>query len=306
MIPDSFRIRQQREAGSSRIGGMSTLYDLHSHSTASDGTLSPTELVERAAAIGVDVLGLTDHDTLDGLAEAQEAGSRQGILIVPGVEISVTWRKRTIHMLGLGIDRHNPVLADNLKTLQKFRDWRAEEIAKKLDKKGIPDALQGAKHYTKGHIVSRTHFARFLVEKGHAASIGDVFKRFLVPGKPGYVNGCWATLADAVNWIRQAGGVAVIAHPARYRLTRTKLRELLTEFKAAGGQGMEVVSGSHSPDEIRHMAALCREHNLLASQGSDYHGPEKPWVELGRLRALPDSCKPIWKDAVWRQTPAPL
>lgn len=286
---------------SSRIGGMSTNYDLHSHSTASDGTLTPAGLVERAARTGVDVLGVTDHDTLDGLQEAVETARTQGIRIIPGVEISVTWRKRTLHMLGLGVDRNNPVLGDNLRTLQQFRDWRAEEIGRKLDKQGIPGALQGAKHYTQGRIISRTHFARFLMDAGHAATIGDVFKRFLVPGKPGHVSGRWASLNDAVNWVSKAGGVAVLAHPARYRLTRTKLRELLADFKTAGGLGMEVVSGSHSLDEIRHMAAVCREHDLLASQGSDYHGPEKPWVELGRLRALPDGCTPIWQAGIWQQ-----
>lgn len=286
---------------SSRIVGMSTNYDLHSHSTASDGTLTPTGLVERAARRGVDVLGVTDHDTLDGLQEAAETARRHNIQIIPGVEISVTWRKRTIHMLGLGVDRTNPQLADNLSTLQQFRDWRAEEIGRKLDKKGIPGALQGAKHYTQGRILSRTHFARFLVDAGHAATLGDVFKHFLVPGKPGHVSGRWASLNDAMNWVSGAGGVAVIAHPARYRLTRTKLRELLADFKKSGGQGMEVVSGSHSLDEMRHMAAVCREHDLLASQGSDFHDPEKPWVDLGRLRTLPAGCTPIWQAGVWQQ-----
>lgn len=285
---------------------MSLLYDLHSHSTASDGTLTPAELVERAAVNGVDALALTDHDTLDGLEEALQTARRHRIRVIPGVEISVTWRKRTIHMLGLGIDRNSQQLQENLQALQQFRDWRAEEIGRKLEKRGIADALRGAQQYTRGRIISRTHFARFLVDTGRAASTGEVFKRYLVPGKPGHVSGCWAALGDAVNWVDQAGGVAVIAHPARYRLTRTKLRELLTDFKAAGGRAMEVVSGSHSLDETRHMAALCREHDLLASQGSDYHGPEKPWVELGRLRALPDGCNPLWQASVWQQIQIPV
>ena len=284
---------------------MSTLYDLHSHSTASDGTLTPTELVEHAVHAGVGSLALTDHDTLDGLEEALQTASKHAVRIIPGVEISITWRKQTIHMLGLGVDRNNAALIDNLTGLQEFRNWRAEEIGKRLDKQGIPDALQGAKSYTKGRIVSRTHFAHFLVAAGHAKSIRDVFKRFLVPGKPGHVSGRWATLEDAVRWVTDAGGVTVIAHPARYRLTRTKLGHLLTDFKAAGGKGMEVVSGSHSVDEMRHMAALSREHDLLASQGSDYHGPEKPWVELGRLRDLPEGCKPLWQDDIWQQIHRP-
>lgn len=285
---------------------MSLLYDLHSHSTASDGTLTPAELVERAVVNGVDALALTDHDTLDGLEEALLTARKHHIRVIPGVEISVTWHRRTIHMLGLGVDRNSQQLQENLQALQQFRDWRAEEIGRKLEKRGIADALQGAQQYSRGRIISRTHFARFLVDTGRAASLGDVFKRYLVPGKPGHVSGRWAEIGDAVNWVNQAGGVAVIAHPARYRLTRTKLRELLTDFKAAGGQGMEVVSGSHSLDEMRHMAALCREHDLLASQGSDYHGPEKPWVELGRLRALPDGCNPLWQARVWQQIQMPV
>ncbi len=282
------------------MGEMSDLYDLHSHSIASDGTLAPAELVARALDAGVMVLALTDHDTLDGLAEAASAAEGTALQLVPGVEVSVTWRKQTVHILGLGVERQGVDLQTGLKNLTAFRDWRAEEMARRLDKRGIGGALEGARAYCKGRILSRTHFARFLVERGHAASTGDVFRRYLTPGKPGFVSGDWATLADAVGWIRGAGGIAVIAHPARYRLTRTKLASLINDFKTAGGQAMEVVSGSHSKDETLHMAALSRSHNLLASQGSDYHGPEKPWVELGRLRPLPAGCLPVWQDSGWR------
>ena len=274
-------------------------YDLHSHSTASDGTLDPVRLVEEAHAAGVAVLALTDHDTLDGLAAAAKAVSVLDISLISGVEISVTWRSMTIHILGLNVDPLNRSLAHGLQELQRIRDRRAAEISRKLANKGISGALDGAGRFCKGNILSRTHFAHFLVESGYAASVQDVFKRFLVRGKPGYVGCEWVSMQRALGWIRQSGGLAVIAHPARYRLTRSKLKSLLAEFREAGGAGLEVVSGSHSRDETLHMAAVCREHGLFASCGSDYHGPEKPWVELGRLRSLPDGCVPIWQAESW-------
>ncbi len=281
-------------------------YDLHSHSTASDGTLTPDALVARAAGAGVDVLALTDHDTLDGLHDAAEAAREAGVTLVPGVEVSVSWRGLTVHILGLGVDPDNQTLAQGLRGLQAFRDWRAEEIGRRLEKRGIADALAGARRHASGRIVSRTHFARYLVETRRAGSVGEVFKRFLVHGKPGYVSGDWATLADAVGWIRGAGGLAVIAHPARYRLTRSKLGRLIDDFKACGGVGMEVVSGSHSLDQTLHMAAVARAKGLLASCGSDFHGPENPWIELGRLRALPDGCTPVWQHPDWPAQAAEL
>jgi predicted metal-dependent phosphoesterase TrpH len=294
---DNPQVQHEKEC-SGTIGKM-CCYDLHSHSTASDGTLSPTELVGKARSCGVDVLALTDHDTLDGVADASRAVSGLELRLVPGVEISVTWQAMTIHILGLNVDPGNQALLDGLQGLQTFRDWRAEEIGRKLAKKGIPGALEGASQYRKGRILSRTHFAHFLVHSGYAASVRDVFKHYLIKGKPGYVHGEWASLEQALGWIRQAGGLAVIAHPARYRLTRSKLRKLLGEFRENGGAGLEVVSGSHSRDETLHMAAVSREHQLFASCGSDYHGPEKPWVELGRLRQLPQGCIPIWEAAGW-------
>jgi len=274
-------------------------YDLHSHSTASDGTLDPASLVKKAHSAGVGVLALTDHDTLDGLAEATQAVSGLDLQLIRGVEISVTWEAMTIHVLGLNVAPHNPALSDGLQELQKIRDWRAGEISRKLANKGIPGALEGADRFRKGKILSRTHFAHFLVDAGFAASVHDVFKRFLVKGKPGYVHNEWVSMERALGWIRQADGLPVIAHPARYRLTRSKLNRLVGEFREAGGVGLEVVSGSHSRDETLHMAAVCREHRLFASSGSDYHGPEKPWVELGRLRRLPDGCIPIWEAETW-------
>jgi len=274
-------------------------YDLHSHSTASDGALTPAGLVEKAHSAGVDVLALTDHDTVDGLMEAAHKVSELDVSLVPGVEISVTWQGMTIHVLGLNVDFRNQTLVKGLRELQDIRSRRARDIDRRLADQGIADALQGASRFRKGETLTRTHFAQFLVASGYAGSLRDVFKRYLVRGKPGYVHTEWAPMERALGWIRQAGGLAVIAHPARYRLTRSKLRRLVVEFREAGGLGLEVVSGSHSRDETLHMAAIAREHRLFASCGSDYHGPEKPWVELGRLRKLPDGCTPIWEAESW-------
>ncbi len=274
-------------------------HDLHSHSTASDGTLTPAQLVARAQRAGVDVLALTDHDTLDGYAEAARAAAGGALRLVPGVEISVSWQAMTIHVLGLNVDPACAPLLQGLDRLLAFRDWRAEEIARRLEKKGVGGALEGAGRFRQGRILSRTHFAHFLVESGRVATVREVFKRYLVKGKPGYVPGEWASLEEALGWILAAGGLPVIAHPARYRLTRSKLARLMREFRALGGVGIEVVSGSHSLDETRHMAAVSREHRLLASAGSDYHGPHNPWVELGRLRDLPNGCSPVWDAAGW-------
>ncbi|HYN76605.1 MAG TPA: PHP domain-containing protein [Lamprocystis sp. (in: g-proteobacteria)] len=275
--------------------------DLHTHSTASDGTLSPQALVRRAAAAGVPVLALTDHDTIDGLAEAAVAARESGISLVPGVEISVTWEGRTIHVVGLGIDPADPGLVAGLAGICEYRAWRAEEIGRRLAMKGIEGAYAGAKALSNGHLIGRTHFARFLVSQRLAADERSVFKHFLVNGKPGYVSGAWASLDQAVGWIRGAGGQAVIAHPARYKLTRTKLLHLIGRFKELGGVGLEVVCGSHGRDDAFNFARHVREQRLLASAGSDFHGPQltlsaQPWIDLGRLPALPDGCTPIWHD----------
>jgi len=280
---------------------MRTSPDLHTHSTASDGTLIPTDLIDCAAAAGVKVLALTDHDTTDGLEEAVAAAGRRGIWLIPGVEISVTWGGRTIHVLGLRVDPDHPELGRGLGSLLEFRRWRAEEIGRRLAKVGIEGAYAGAKSLSNGRLVGRTHFARFLVQRRLAADERAVFKHFLVNGKPGHVPGDWATLESAVGWIRGAGGQAVLAHPARYKLTRTRLLRLLGELRELGGEGLEVVSGSHSRDDIFNFAQHAREQRLLASAGSDFHGPQlsisaHPWVGLGRLPALPDGCTPIWSD----------
>ena len=274
-------------------------YDLHSHSIASDGTLNPVELVTAAHAAGVDVLALTDHDTLDGLLEAADTARRLGLQLVPGVEISVSWQSQTIHILGLGIDSDCEALQSGLAGLREFRDWRAREIGRRLARTGIGGCYEGARALARGHSVGRLHFAQHLVAAGHARSVREVFKRFMVNNKPGYVAGQWASLGAALDWIHAAGGLAVIAHPARYRMTASKLRRLIAEFSAGGGVAMEVVSGSHSRDNISSMAALCRREQLLASCGSDYHGPENPWVRLGQLPALPAGCLPVWESERW-------
>lgn len=274
---------------------MSLLHDLHTHSTASDGTLAPAELVRRAAEAGVDVLALTDHDETCGLAEAATAARRYGIGFVPGAEISVTWNGMTIHIVGLHIRADAPALQAGLAKLREFRNWRAEEMGRRLAKAGITGAYEDARARAGGRIVSRTHFAQFLVANGHAKDLRQVFRKFLKRGKPGHVPGQWASLEEAVGWIRAAGGVAVLAHPARYDLTMTRLRKLAGTFVEAGGGAIEVVSGSHSRDDCFKMAQLARQFDLPASAGSDYHGPEHPWIELGRLPPLPDGCTPVWE-----------
>ncbi len=275
-------------------------HDLHCHSTASDGTLAPAAVVRRAATRGVDVLALTDHDATAGLTEAAAEARRTGVRFVPGIELSVTWSHQTVHIVGLGIDPADADLAAGTARLRDFRDWRAAEIARRLAKHGIPGALEGARRFCKGAILSRTHFARFLVAQGQAKDVRQVFRRFLVKGKPGHVPGQWASLEEAVGWIRGAGGLAVIAHPARYRFSATRLRQLLGTFRELGGAGLEVVSGSHSHDDNLRMAHLARQFGLLASAGSDFHGPENAWYELGRLPALPEGCRPLWHSTAWQ------
>lgn len=275
---------------------MSIRYDLHSHSTASDGTLSPSELVARAASAEVDVLALTDHDDTGGIDEARQAAVRAGICLIAGVEVSVTWGKQTIHVVGLNVDTDYQPLQKGLADSREYRNWRAEEMGRRLTKHGIEGAYEGAVARAHGRIISRTHFAHFLAENGHASSVRDVFKSFLKPRKPGYVPGDWASLEQALSWIHGAGGQAVIAHPARYTMSASKRRKLFGEFVELGGEGLEVVSGSHSKGDNFSMAQLAKNHKLLASAGSDFHGPENPWVELGRLQTLPEGCTAIWHD----------
>ncbi len=271
------------------------MIDLHSHSTASDGTLSPTQLVEKAAQAGVRTLALTDHDCIAGIEEANQAAQAHGIKLVPGIELSVMWSKRTLHIVGLDIDIGHAGLNAALADAVSFRLRRGREIGEKLEKIGIEGAFEGACAVAGGSLISRSHFAHFLVAHGYAKDIRQVFKRYMIKGKPGHVAGEWMSLERGIELIHQAGGVAILAHPARYNLSRTKLRGLLKELKSQGVDGIEVVSGSHSQDENKTMAQHALDFDLPASQGSDYHGPEKPWVQLGRLPPMHYRCKPIWE-----------
>lgn len=275
---------------------MSTVYDLHTHSTASDGTLSPTALVEAAARAGVDVLALTDHDETAGIGEARVAAAGEGIRLVPGIELSVTWNGATVHVVGLGIDPEAAPLRSGVERQQTFRAWRAEEMGRRLAKRGFVDAYEQARSRAGGRIIGRLHFAAALVASGRAKDARDAFKHYLKRGKPGHVPGQWAALDEAIGWITASGGCAVLAHPARYDLSGSKLRRLIGEFKDAGGAALEVLSGSHGRDDVLNMARHARNFQLLASAGSDYHGPESPWVGLGRLPPLPDGLTPVWAD----------
>jgi len=272
-------------------------YDRHCHSTRSDGVLSPTDVVRRAASRGVDVLALTDHDELAGLDEAREAAQEVGIVVVPGSELSVTWEGETIHVLGLGVDPRDSPLATGLAGIRNGRDERARRIGEALEVAGIPDAFEGALTYvTSERLISRTHFARYLVESGHVRDMKDAFKRYLTAGKPGYVPHAWASLSQAVTWIRGAGGQAVIAHPGRYKLTASGLRSLVAEFRDLGGAGLEVVSPSHTSAQYTEFAALARAHGLRASCGSDFHGPGESHLDFGDLPPMPAGVEPVWSD----------
>jgi predicted metal-dependent phosphoesterase TrpH len=269
--------------------------DLHSHSRYSDGTLTPAALVRHARASGVDVLALTDHDTTAGIGEAQAAAREAGVRLIPGVEISVTWAQRVIHIVGLGIDPRCAHLQEGLARLGEVRRERARLIAERLAKCGVPGALAGASAIAGDGAVGRNHFARFLVEQGYARDAQRAFKRYLGRGGSAYVASEWAGLDEAVGWIRAAGGVAVVAHPARYAMTRSVMRRFLQEFIAAGGGAIEVVSSSHDAQQARMMAGFAREYGLCASAGSDFHTPENGWTVPGRLDALPPDCEPVWK-----------
>jgi predicted metal-dependent phosphoesterase TrpH len=276
-------------------------YDLHCHSTVSDGTLTPTEVVTRAAERGIKVLALTDHDDLDGLEEARTAATLQGMSFINGVEVSITWRSHTVHVVGLGIDPAYPPLVAGLAQVRSGRGDRARKMSDELAKAGIGGALQGAyRHATNPNMVGRTHFARFLVEAGHCKDVKSVFNRYLAKDKPGYVSHQWADLAEAVGWINGSGGVAVLAHPGRYMCGRHSMGKktmhtLLSEFVACGGQAIEVVSGSHTPEQYAEFARYARDFDLLCSCGSDFHGPGESWRDMGRLPDLPLDCKPVWQ-----------
>ena len=270
--------------------------DLHSHSTVSDGLLTPTEITRRAAELGVELYALTDHDNLGGLAEAAAEAARLQLPFINGVEISVTWETNTLHILGLNIDPDNAVLNAGLATVRNGRTQRAQRMADDLARVGIRGALAGAdKYVTNKEMVGRSHFARFLAESGVVPDMKSAFKHYLVKGKPGYVPHEWASLTDAVQWIRGASGIAVIAHPGRYKLGANPMRRLLGEFKELGGQGLEVVTGNHTPEQVRHYAGLAKNFGLAGSRGSDYHGPGESYALPGKLPPLPEGVKAVWE-----------
>jgi 3',5'-nucleoside bisphosphate phosphatase len=270
--------------------------DLHCHSTVSDGLLAPADVVRRAHANGVELLALTDHDELSGLAEARAEAATLGLRFVDGVEISVSWEEdTTVHMIALGVDPANQQLAAGLAQVRAGRDARALRMADELDKVGIHGAYAGALRFAGNPaMVSRAHMARYIVEQGLAKDTKTVFDHWLAKGKPGYVRHEWATLGEAVRWVHDAGGVAVIAHPGRYRLTNTALRRLFTEFKACGGDGIEVLSGSQWANDVNEMSTLARTFGFVASTGSDFHGPDESWIDLGKMPALPEDLIPVW------------
>ena len=270
-------------------------FDLHNHSTRSDGLLSPTQLIELAARAGVDAIALTDHDTTEGLAEAGEAARRLGILWVPGVEISVSWGDTTLHIVGLNIDPEAPAMIAGLKSIRDGRLGRAERVAQMLKSMGIPGALEGALALAPNEsVLSRTHFARFLVGAGAVKDTQAAFDKYLAKGKPAYVAHQWATLPDAVKWIVASGGIAVLAHPGRYGLKPWARGEVLDEFKRLGGEAIEVVTGSHRPEEYAMWRDTANRYGFLASRGADYHGPGESPYEPGRLPPLPATLKPVW------------
>ncbi|KGA38538.1 S-adenosylmethionine tRNA ribosyltransferase [Pectobacterium odoriferum] len=275
------------------------LYDLHSHTTASDGLLTPTALVSRAVDMRVSVLAITDHDTTVGLDEAQQAIAQQGLplRLIPGVEISTLWENHEIHIVGLGMDIAHPALTGLLQQQAECRQSRAEQIAARLEKNRIPDALAGAQRLATGGQITRAHFARYLIELGIAANMNQVFKKYLAKGKIGYVPPQWCTIPQAIEAIHQSGGVSVLAHPGRYDLTAKWLKRLLATFAENGGIAMEVAQCQQAPDERTQLGRYARDFNLMASQGSDFHLP-CAWIELGRKLWLPADVEPVWHHPV--------
>jgi len=272
--------------------------DLHAHSTASDGALTPAALVERAAIQGVQQLALTDHDTVAGLPEAARAAAASGVELVPGVEVSTLWKGREIHVLGLGVGSH-PLLDQGLRWQQEQRWQRAGRIAERLTRCGLPGAMDTMSS-AHGQAPSRSHFAAWLVEQGAARDSAQVFKRYLGRHGRAWVYPTWVSLETAVGWIHRAGGWAVIAHPFAYRMTGAWLRRLCAAFVQAGGDAVEVATGRATPTQVRDAVGLALRHDLLASCGSDFHRPDSG-VELGCLPALPHSVTPVWRALGLRQ-----
>ncbi|MDO1919604.1 RNase AM [Escherichia coli] len=276
------------------------IYDLHSHTTASDGCLTPEALVHRAVEMRVGTLAITDHDTTAAIAPAREEISRSGLALnlIPGVEISTVWENHEIHIVGLNIDITHPLMCEFLAQQTERRNQRAQLIAERLEKAQIPGALESAQRLAQGGAVTRGHFARFLVECGKASSMADVFKKYLARGKTGYVPPQWCTIEQSIDVIHHSGGKAVLAHPGRYNLSAKWLKRLVAHFAEHHGDAMEVAQCQQSPNERTQLATLARQHHLWASQGSVFHQP-CPWIELGRKLWLPAGVEGVWQ--LWEQ-----
>ncbi|WP_459614290.1 3',5'-nucleoside bisphosphate phosphatase [Bordetella sp. 2513F-2] len=271
--------------------------DLHCHSTTSDGLYSPTEVARRARDNGVDVWALTDHDEIGGLAEAAQAARDCGLRFITGVEISVTWAAQTVHIVGLNFDPADATLAAGLHQTRAGRAARARRMGERLAEMGMPGAYEGALPFAGNpQLIGRTHFARYLVEAGYCPDVQTVFNKYLGDDCPGHVPMQWATLEQAIGWIRGAGGRAVIAHPGRYKYTQTQFDALFDAFLQLGGEGVEVVTGSHTPEEARRYAGVARRYGMLASRGSDFHSPKESKADLGMLPMLPHDLTPVWHD----------
>jgi len=271
-------------------------FDLHCHSYESDGALSPVEVVERAFDNGVEVLALTDHDTISGIPQAQKKAMDLGLNLIPGIELSCQWRNSSVHILGLNFEPGHKTMEYAQEQQSKSRLIRADLIAEKLVKKGLPDILDSAKSLTRSGIPGRPHFAQALISAGVVNSFAEAFKKYLGAGKVGDVQSVWPELEEVVSWINGAEGVAVIAHPRKYKMSLTKLREMIVEFKGCGGDAIEVVTSGQKQGEIGLLSDLCQRFDLKGSIGSDFHSPKYPWAELGRIASLPHSVCPVWAD----------
>ncbi len=269
--------------------------DLHAHSTASDGELTPTGLVEKASLNGVETLALTDHDTVAGLGEAHTAAILHNITLINGIELSSRWDNKTVHIVGLNIDANNQNIINSTEHLKHIRRERAIKIGEKLQKANIENAYEDASKLAGNGTVTRQHFAQVLINNHYAKNHTDVFKRFLVKNKPGYVAVEWPSLEETITNIRNAGGVAVIAHPLRYKMTATKLRKLISDFKEIGGKAIEVVTGNNNQNEIVTATNYAKRYDIAASIGSDYHNDQTPWAQLGKLCDIPKGLTPVWE-----------
>ena len=268
--------------------------DLHSHTTASDGKLTPAQLLQRASSLELEILSITDHDTT--AAYEQLAKTPASLTLIPGIEFSTYWKKTEIHILGLNIDLQNRTLQEGIMSQKKARELRAQGIAEKLSRVlKIENPFQAVAKLANNENIGRPHFAQYMLDNGLVSQHEDAFKKYLNAGKPAYVRQPWADYEEIIDWIVISGGIAVLAHPGKYNLTRTKLISLIDDFERAGGGGLEVISGSQNPNLTHELTKLCEQKGLLASCGSDFHQPELSWSDLGKFPPLPKSCRPVWE-----------